>query len=332
MGATMETDLNDVALFVRVVRRGSFSAAAAERGVPVSTVSRRIARLEATLGTRLLERTTRRLDLTVAGRQYFERAAPAMDDLAQGAGQMRALHTEPRGRVRITAPLALGPAIATVVYSYLARHPGVSIDLELGGRRLDLGAGAFDVAIVAEKVDDTSDFIARPLRPTTRKLLFASPRHVKRHGLPRRVEDLARHDCIATTSADGHATWTLARGRTRRRVTFEPRLYVSEFSAAYRAVLAGVGIALLPESLCAEDVARRRMVRVLDGWEGEAGGVQLLYRAHRSLTAAVRTCIDHLLAELRATDLTRTARGARQARRPSAARNPRSPRPPEARR
>lgn len=306
MRAKIDLDLNDVALLVRVVQRRSFSAAARERGVPVSTVSRRIARLESALGLRLIERTTRTLRLTDAGRRYFDHAERAMDDLAQGTGQVRELQDEPRGRVRIAAPIAFGPAVANTVYRYLARHPGVSIDLEIDGRRPDSDSG-FDIAIVTEKLKDTDDFVAREVRPMTRKLLFASPHYLKERGTPRGVEELALHDCIATRATDGHATWTLAQGRTKRRFTFAPRLYVSEFSAAYRAVLAGVGIAMLPESLCAQDVNRRHMARVLEGWEGEAAGVYLLYRAHRSLTAAVRTCIDHLLAELPATHLVRGA-------------------------
>jgi DNA-binding transcriptional LysR family regulator len=304
-------DLNDVALLVRVVQTRSFSAAARERGVPVSTVSRRIARLESALGSRLLERTTRSLRLTDVGREYFDHAERAMDDLAQGTGQVRELQTEPRGRVRIVAPIALGSAVADAVYTYLARYPAVSIDLELDGRRVDLLAEELDIAVITGKPDDSSDFIARELSRSTRKLLFASPRYLKTHGTPRRVDDLVRHNCIAMRASDGHATWTLARGRAKRRFTFAPRLYVSEFSAAHRAVLAGVGIAMLPESLCAEELATKRIQRVLVGWEGEAGGIHLLYRARRSLTAAVRTCIDHLLAELASTDLARTARNVR---------------------
>lgn len=307
MNAKIDLDLNDVALLVRVVQRRSFSAAARERGVPVSTVSRRIARLESALGLRLLERTTRTLRLTDAGRTYFAHAERAMDDLAQGTGQVRELQDEPRGRVRIAVPIAFGPAVANAVYRYLGKHPGVSIDLEIDGRRPDPDSG-FDIAIVAEKLQDTDDFVAREVRPTTRKLLFASPRYLKAHGAPRGVEELAHHDCIATRATDGHATWTLAHGRAKRRFTFAPRLYVSEFSAAYRAVLAGVGIAMLPESLCAQDVAKKHLTRVLKGWEGDAAGVSLLYRAQRSLTAAVRTCIDHLLAELPAAPLVRSAR------------------------
>ncbi len=300
----MDLDLNDAALFVRVVQRRSFSATARERGVPVSTVSRRVARLEAALGTRLLERTTRTLRLTDAGQRYFDHAERAIDDLAQGSGEVRALQSEPRGRVRIVAPIAFGAAVADALYRYLAKHPKVSIDLEIDGRAVDPDRG-FDLALVAEKPSDTGELVAREVRPMTRKLLFASPQYLKARGALRDVDALARHDCIATRAVEGRATWALARGRTKRRVSFAPRLCVSEFGAAYRAVLAGVGIAMLPESLCAHDVSKRRLVRVLDGWEGEAAGVYLLYRAQRSRTAAVRACIEHLLTELPAASLVR---------------------------
>ncbi|AGP32399.1 LysR family transcriptional regulator [Sorangium cellulosum] len=315
MDAQIDLDLNDAALLVRVVRARSFSAAARERGVPVSTVSRRIARLESALGVRLLERTTRRLRLTDAGRAYFGHAERAIDDLAQGTHHVRELQSEPRGRVRIVAPVSLGAAVASAVCTYLAKHPRVSVDLEIDSRRVDLLAGSFDIAIVPGKVDDTTDFVARELWRATRKLLYASPRYLEARGVPQRVEDLARHDCIAMHATEGMATWTLGQGRRRRRFAFEPRFYVSESSAAYRATLAGIGIAMLPEVFCAEDVAAKRLVRVLDGYEAEAGGVSLVYRAHRALTAAVRTCVDHLLGELPATDPGRAGRGRREDRR-----------------
>lgn len=306
MNANISLDLNDVALLVRVVQTHSFSAAARERGVPVSTVSRRIARLEAGLGIRLLERTTRRLRLTDAGRTYFAHAERAIDDLGQGTDRVRELQAEPSGRVRVLAPITFGFAVTNVLCSYLAAHPGVAVDLELDDRSVDLLAEGFDIAIRGGKVEqDNTDFIARDIWRASRKLLYASPGYLAEHGAPRRVEDLARHACIAKRSADGVATWTLVRGRHKRKVTISPRFSVNESSAAYRATLAGVGIAMLPEVICAADAKAKRLVRVLADHEGEAGGVHLLYRAHRSLTAAVRTCIDHFLATLPATDPTR---------------------------
>jgi len=318
MDAKAKLDLNDVALLVRVVQTASFSAAARERGVPVSTVSRRIARLELALGTQLLERTTRMLRLTDAGRTYFEHAVRAMDDLAQGSGQLRERQVEPRGRVRILAPTWFAEAVAHVLCGHLARHPHVSIDLELDQRAVELSAEGFDIAIVAGKPDDTSDFVAREIWRAAPKVLVASPRYLKIRGRPRNVRELARHDLLATRSRDGFETWTLMNGRSKRRHTFAPRLFASEIAVAHQAALAGLGIALMPEILCADDLAKKRLVHVLVGWEGERGGVHLLFRAHRSLTAAVRTCIDLLLDKLPGSDPAH-ARPKRQRSRPSRA-------------
>jgi DNA-binding transcriptional LysR family regulator len=311
MDARVNLDLNDVALFLRVVQTRSFTAAARERGLPVSTVSRRIARLESALGTRLLERTTRSLTLTDAGRTYFGYAVRAVEDLGQGTDRVRQLQKEPHGRLRILAPLTLGAPVASVLYTYLATYPGVSVELDLAdrGRRADLLADeAFDIAILTGKVESTDAFVARELWQSSRKLLYASPRYLEARGTPRKVADLARHACIATRAADGVAVWALGQGRRKQRVTFEPRFYVTEFSAAYGAVLAGLGIAMMPEVHCARDVAAKRLVRVLPGFEGESGGVSMLYRAHRSLTAVVRTCVDHFLSELPASDPARVAK------------------------
>ena len=308
MDAKLAVDLNDVALLVRVVQTRSFSAAARERGIPVSSVSRRITRLEGALGIRLLERTTRRLHLTDAGREYFEHAERAVEDLAHGSARVRELSTEPRGRVRVASPIVFGTAVSNAVHGYLAAHPGVSVELRLDDRGVDLLAEGFDIAMVGGRPEEqAADFIARELWRSTRKLLYASPRYVKAHGAPRRVEDLAQHDCIATHATDGFATWVLSAGRKKRKVTIAPRFHVNESSAAHRAALAGVGIAMLPEVISSADVAARRLVRVLDEYEGEAGGVYLLYRAHRALTAAVRTCVDHFVTALPGTDPSRSS-------------------------
>jgi DNA-binding transcriptional LysR family regulator len=303
MDAKLNPDLNDVALLVRVVQIGSFSAAARERGVPASTVSRHIARLEHALGTRLLERTTRSLRLTDAGRNYFAHAERGVDDIAQGTDHVRELQTEPRGRVRIMAPLIFSGAITKSLYAYLAKHPGVAVDLELGQRSVDLLGEGFDIAILSHKIDST-DFVARELRTLTRKVLLASPSYLAARGVPRRIEDLAHHDCIAmpvagaAAASDGTVTWTLARGGDKRRITLKPRFTVNEPSAARNAVLAGLGIGLFPETRGADAVASERLHRVLASYSGETGGLYLLYRAHRSLTAAIRTCIDHFVADL----------------------------------
>jgi DNA-binding transcriptional LysR family regulator len=293
MNAKIQADLNDIAILVRVVQAKSFSAAARERGVPVSTISRRIARLENSIGVRLIERTTRRLRLTDLGRAYFDHAERALDELTIGARLLGELQEEPRGRVRVTAPLGLGPVIAASLESYLADHPAVNVELDLSERRVDLVGEGFDIAIRTGKVDE-SDFIARALGGSPRRL-YASPAYIARHGAPRRLSDLRTHDCVATRTTESGTTWTLFRNAKRERVSFVPRLFVNELGAAKQAVVAGVGIGLFPATMSQAEVSSGSLVHVLRAYEGEMVGVHLLYRARRSLTAAVRTCVDYLL-------------------------------------
>lgn len=293
MNARIQADLNDIAILVRVVQAKSFSAVARERGVPVSTISRRIARLEGIVGARLIERTTRRLRLTDMGRVYFDHAERAVDELAIGTQRLHELREEPRGRVRVTAPFGLGPAIAGSLQSYLAEHPAVNVELDLSERHVDLVAEGFDIAIRTGQVDET-DFVARELGRSPRRL-YASPAYLTRHSAPRRLLDLRTRDCVATRTSESGTTWTLFRDGRRQRVSFVPRLFVNELSAAKQATIAGVGIGLLPSVMSEPEVESGSLVQVLREYEGETVGVHLLYRARRSLSAAVRTCVDHLL-------------------------------------
>jgi DNA-binding transcriptional LysR family regulator len=288
-------DLNDVALFVLVVQAASFSSAARARGVPVSTVSRRIARLESALDARLLERTTRRLHLTDAGRQYFAHAERAIDELGQGSNHLRALDVVPRGRVRITAPVGVGRMLTSALASYIDAAPAVSVELELSDRRADLLAEGFDIAVRSGRID-TADFVGRQIVATARGL-FASVEYLDRRGRPRRLADLLAHDLIATRSSATGTVWELfggGRRRRRHRFAFAPRFVVNDLATARYAVRSGIGISMLPTA----DLEAGELERVLPRLAGESGGLWLLYPAHRSLTAAVRSCVDHLLARL----------------------------------
>jgi DNA-binding transcriptional LysR family regulator len=291
-------DFNDAALFVQVVRAASFSAAAREHGVPVSTVSRRIVRLESRLGARLLERTTRRLRLTSVGERYFEHAERALDELTEGSRHVREAQAVPRGRVRITAPVGVGPQLSRALAPFMLSAPLVTVEIDLGDRRVDLAAEGFDIALRAGPID-SGDHVAKKIHDSTRGL-FASSAYLARHGRPKRVEDLREHDLIATRATTSGAVWELvsatrARGKARRhRIDFKPRLVVNELQAARHAATAGIGITMLP----VVQVERGTLERVLPQLSGESIGLWLVYRAHRSVTAAVRACVEHLLREL----------------------------------
>lgn len=292
MSATI--DLNDVVLLVEVVRASSFTSVAKARGVPVSTVSRRIARLEKSLGTLLLERTTRRLRLTDAGRGYFAHAERAIDELIDGANGVRSLVSEPRGHVRITAPFGMGAMLTTSLAPYLAAHPHVTVEVDLTDRRVDLLAEGFDIAFRSGEID-SADFIGKKVYES-RRALFASKAYLKRRGRPRDLGDLAKHDLIAARATPRGAAWELVSRRTGRtkRFTFMPRLVVNEMMASRSAALAGGGIAFLPSG--GESI--EGLERVLPEYSGPPGGMWLLYPARRTVTAAVRSCVDHLLATL----------------------------------
>lgn len=290
MDATI--DLNDVRLLVEVVRAASFTSAANARGVPVSTVSRRIARLERSVGTLLLERTTRRLRLTDAGRRYFDHAERALDELTEAANGVRSLATVPRGHVRVTAPIGIGAMLTTSLAWYLAENPHVTVEVDLTDRRVDLLAEGFDIAFRAGAVD-SPDFVGKQVYASTRGL-FASKEYLKRRGRPKQLDDLSRHDLIAMRSSTRGGVWDLVMpgGRTKR-FTFTPRLVVNEMMAARSAAIAGGGIAFLPG-----EESKRTLERVLPELAGAPGGMWLLYPARRSVTAAVRSLVDHLLSSL----------------------------------
>jgi DNA-binding transcriptional LysR family regulator len=291
-------DFNDAALFVKVVRAASFTAAAREHGVPVSTVSRRIVRLESQLGARLLERTTRRIRLTNVGEHYFEHAERALDELTEGSRHVREAQAMPRGKVRITAPVGVGPLLSRALASFLLNAPLVTVEVDLSDRRADLVAEGIDIALRAGPID-SGDHVAKKLHESPRGL-YASAAYLARRGRPRRIEDLENHDLIATRATASGAVWDLvttpgARGKARRhRIDFKPRLLVNELVAARHAAIAGIGITLLPVS----HVERGTLERVLPQLSGESIGLWLVYRAQRRVTAAVRACVEHLIEEL----------------------------------
>lgn len=292
MDAKVEApDLNDVALFVDVVRAASFTAAAKVRGVPVSTVSRRISRLEERLDTRLLERTTRRLHLTDVGRSYFQHAERALEQLGEGTQLVRAFHVAPHGRVRITAPTGFGPLLVRSLAPYLAANRDVTIELELTDRRVDMVEEGFDLAVRSGRIED-SELVARKIFETGRAL-FASKAYLAARGRPRRIPDLAKHDLIAAQSTASGAVWELFSGGKRHRVAFRPRMVVNDMTSARAAAAAGIGIALLPSSVSGDELEP-----VLLGATGPVGGLWVLHPARRGMTAAVRTCADHLIEQL----------------------------------
>lgn len=292
----MESELDDARTFTQVVEQASFSAVARKAGVPVSTVSRKVARLETRLGARLLARTTRKLALTDAGRLYLAHALRAIEELDTGERSVRALGTGPRGRVRITTPLGVARLVWPIVAEFLDAWPEVRIELDARERRVDLVDEGYDLAIRTGELPDSS-LVARKIAESSRQL-FASTTYIARRGRPRTIAELATHDHVVLDTGSERTTWTLrVRGKTVR-VLAHGRVRVNEMGLAVQACRDGYGIALLPANIVTTEVRERELVRVLPQVDAGRTPIWLVHPSGRSQPQAVRAFADHLLARL----------------------------------
>ncbi len=284
-------DLNHVALFVKVVETGSFSTAARALGVPKSTISRQIARLEADLGARLLHRTTRRLELTALGRRYYDEVRDGLERLASATDHVSATQAVPSGTIRVAAPVEMGARqIMEIVPEFLRTYPEVAVELVLHDGIVDLVAERIDVAFRTGRMPSSS-LVARKLGPA-RRLLVASPSYLAARGTPRRLADLHAHDCIVFGPTVDAATWRLDGPDGRVEIRVRGRLAVDAARAALLAACAGVGVALLPDGVVREDLDAGRLRQVLPRYAVEGGGLYLVYPSRRHPSSALRAFVE----------------------------------------
>lgn len=287
-------DLNHIRVFVCVIEEGSFTSAAKRLGLPKSSVSRSVTALEKSLRVRLLQRTTRALHLTDAGRSWFQQVQPALTSLADSTASLSARADEPRGRVRFTCAPDGHDLIARYLARFREQYPLVQFDVSLTSRHVDLVAEGFDVALRAGDLKD-STLVVRKLHDTTLSL-FASRAYVKRHGAPKRVADLARHHCIGMNAPSGRAVWALssASGETESvEVSFVLTADLMQFAG--RAAVEGVGIALLPEMLAG---GVKELQRILPEWRRFGGSLSIVSPSRGFEPRAVTLFKEGLVDEL----------------------------------
>lgn len=286
-------DLNDVAVFVRVAREKSFTRAAAALGLPKSTVSERVARLEAQLGVRLLDRTTRSLRLTDAGAQYFARVDELMTDLEDAESAVTSAHKAPRGVLRVGSPLLFAQAfLADFIPHYLEQFPDVEVELILGDRGFDLIEEGLDLAIHVIGPIEPS-MIVRKLGMGER-ISVASPSYVAARGEPRAPAELLQHSCLVPGTTR-KTCWTFTRGGESENVSITARYSVSSVELVYRAVLRGLGISVLPAFLCHDAINDGRLVRVLPEWSAGENVIQIVFASSRHISARARAFADLLV-------------------------------------
>lgn len=284
--------LDDLWLFCAVARERSFTRVANDLGIPLATVSRRIASLERQLDAQLLRRSTRRVEPTDAGALLLSRAAPPLASLADALQCLSEESSTPRGRLRVTMPADTARyGLAGALASFAARHPDIRLELDLSSRIVDLLAEGFDLAIRAAKPTDGM-LIARPLfRMRTR--LFASPGYLASLPPIGHPRDLAAVNALVIAGRDSDRTWVLSRGRERASVTPHGNVEVNDLGTLISLAAAGAGVALLPESKLAGQAVTGSLVPVLDSWRGPDAPVFAVY-ASRRMPMRLRLFLDHL--------------------------------------
>jgi DNA-binding transcriptional LysR family regulator len=283
--------LNDMALFVEVVKARGFRNAAEAVGIPNSTVSRRISVLEKAIGLRLLHRTTRKIELTEAGQIYFERCKRIVDEAKLAHEQLGELLAQPSGILRASLPVDFANIyLAPLIAEFARQYPGISFDFDLTPRLVDLVSEPFDVAIRMGN-QPNSNLIARRLT-NLRCCLYASPRYLENFGELANPADLAQHECIGfkTTKA---STWTLHSADNSDEVVVGGRFQLNSVGLIRRLAMLDLGIAILPEEIVAEDVAQGRLRRILPDWEGPSTPVYAMTET-RLLPAKTQRFIDFL--------------------------------------
>lgn len=279
--------------FAAVVEAGSFVGAADALGVSKAAVSRQVAELEARLGVRLLHRTTRRLSLTGEGEVFHARARELLGSLEEMEAEVAARSGRAVGTLKVSAPASFGVLhLAPLWPGFMARHPQVRLEVTLSDRVVDLVEEGFDVAVRIARLGDSS-LVSRQLA-STRLMLCASPRYLRKHGRPRHPSDLAEHAVIAYSLLSVGDDWQFTGPDGPVQVRVQPRLRTNSGDTCRAIALGHEGIVLEPSFMVADDVAAGRLVHLLPEYRSLEFGIHAVYPSRRLLAPKVRALVDYL--------------------------------------
>jgi DNA-binding transcriptional LysR family regulator len=289
-------DLNDYAFFAEVVSHAGFAAAGRALRMPKSKLSRRIAGLEARLGVRLIERSSRRFRVTEVGQAFYVRCRAMLEEAEQAEALMVQARSEPQGRVRFSCPHGLVEVLSPGLPAFLGRFPKVRLQLIATDRPIDLIAERIDLALRVRIELATDASLTMRTLGHSRRILVASPSMA--NGISSAdIVGLADLPTLSSTDEAGEIEWTLLGPDGATHVQrHEPRMTCGDFVALRDAAAAGLGVALLPDHVCRNDLASGRLVRIFPDWSGRTGIVHIVFTTRRGLPPAVRAFIDHLAA------------------------------------
>ncbi|MBM3620640.1 MAG: LysR family transcriptional regulator [Alphaproteobacteria bacterium] len=294
--------LDGMRVFVRVVDEASFTRAAQALRLSRSSASEKVRELEESLGVRLLQRTTRRVGVTEAGRAFYARSRRAIEEADAARREAQALSRDPRGRLRVGAPemfarLFLVPALT----AFLRRYPSVSVELIEAVRAANLVEEELDVSIrIAGALEP--GLVARRIG-SSRVVICAAPGYLSDRGAPLSPDDVQAHDCLGFAPLAWGRLWTFARDGQTRRVDITPRVMCTGSESLLTCARAGLGLAPLPHWAVGDDIASGALVSVLPDWSTQEVGVHAIYPSNRQVPTKVRAFVAHIARELKARGL-----------------------------
>jgi len=290
----MKNRLNGMRVFAQVVEAKTFSAAADKLGMSKSLASRHVSALERSLSVKLLNRSTRKLSLTEAGALFYEHCARIVQEAELAEQRLTRTQSEPAGLVRVTAVPAFAlrhvlPALA----EFYQKYPKIRVSLSCSNRALDLGDEGFDLGIRVSFAP-APNLVARKLA-VNRSVLCASPAYLERHGIPRRIEDLRKHECVLFPPLAPKGVWTFRRDKRKYSVHVAGLFETDEVDAVRAAVAAGLGIGILPVYMVGDALRQRQLVPLLRRFQVvPESAIYLVYLPNRTLSSRVRALIDFL--------------------------------------
>lgn len=284
---------SSIPVFVAVVESGSFSAAAIKLCITKSAVSKRVSQLEDELGTRLLNRTTRRLSLTEAGQRYFDYVSQAHRLAKQGVEAVSELQGAPRGRLKITAPMTFGVLhIAPLLAEFLSLYPLIDIDLSLEDKMVDLVNDGFDLGIRIGHLP-LSNLVAKRIAPC-KSILCASSLYLQHHGTPTKPSDLVEHNCLQYSYFRGGSEWTFDSGSERYKVHPKGNLLINNSEAIRQALISGLGVAQLPTFIVSRDIKAGRLEPILSSYLLPEHAIYAVFPERKYLPHKVRAFINFI--------------------------------------
>ena len=291
-------DLNELRIFAAVAGRRSFVAAARATGVPKATVSRKVKDLEARLGVRLLQRTTRRVALTEVGAAFLERCERIEEEIAEAEAVVGTYRGRPRGTLRVTAPYSLARQfLAPILPEFLRRNAELRVALWLRNEPVDLVGRGVDLALWVWPLAESS--YASRLVARVRPSYWASPAYLRRRGRPSAPEELRGHEVLLYVGGGApRHEWTLRRGGHEVTVPVSPNLACNDFAPLREAAVAGMGVLLASEVMIPEALRRKELVPVLPGWAGPDTEVRAVFPSRAGLAPKVRAFVDFLVERL----------------------------------